>query len=148
MKGYTGKHSIGDIVYWQGKEMVHECKVTGLWKNEGRNGVSIIPTGDYGFEMDVYEDQLYRAESWKTEEELNMPKQIHIRAESFRDKAWGIAQINDEVELVLEMTCGYSDLYYRDTATKDKMGEDIFLEEPNHRNINKFCIKVHNIKFI
>ena len=38
--------------------MTHECEVTHVWNVDGRNGISIIPTGNYGFEIDVYEDLL------------------------------------------------------------------------------------------
>ena len=53
-KMYTGKYHIGDIVQHHG----HECRVTAVWNDEGKNGISIIPTGDYGFEIDIYEEQL------------------------------------------------------------------------------------------
>ena len=51
---YTGKHFIGEIVNHHG----HECRVTAVWNDDGKNGISIVPTGDYGFEIDIYEDQL------------------------------------------------------------------------------------------
>ena len=51
---YTGKHYVGEIVTHRG----HECRVTDVWNDEGKNGVTIIPTGDYGFEVDIYEEQL------------------------------------------------------------------------------------------
>ena len=51
---YTGKHYIGEIVSHRG----HECVVTAVWSDEGRNGISIKPTGGYGFEIDIYDDQL------------------------------------------------------------------------------------------
>lgn len=51
---YNGKHFIGEVVTHRG----HECKVTNVWSGEGKDGVSIVPTGDYGFEIDIYEDQL------------------------------------------------------------------------------------------
>lgn len=51
---YTGKHYVGEIVIHRG----HECRVTDVWNDEGKNGVTIIPTGDYGFEVDIYEEQL------------------------------------------------------------------------------------------
>ena len=57
---YTGKYNVGDIITFTGKigGMTHECEVTHVWNVDGRNGVSIIPTGNYGFEIDVYEDLL------------------------------------------------------------------------------------------
>lgn len=55
MKEYTGVHYVGEIVYHK----THECKVTAVWADEeNRNGISIIPTGGYGFEVDIYEEQL------------------------------------------------------------------------------------------
>lgn len=51
---YSGKYSVGEIVYHRG----HECRITAVWNVEGRNGISIMPTGDYGFEVDIYEEQL------------------------------------------------------------------------------------------
>ena len=51
---YTGKHYVGEIVRHRG----HECLVTAVWNDEGQNGLSIIPTGGYGFEVDLYEWQL------------------------------------------------------------------------------------------
>ncbi len=51
---YTGKYKVGDIVTHRG----HECRVTAVWNYEGKDGVSIIPTGDYGFEVDLYENQI------------------------------------------------------------------------------------------
>ena len=54
---YTGKHKAGDIVHWG----EHECKVLFTWNDgEGGNGVNIVPTGNYGFPLDVYEDKLER----------------------------------------------------------------------------------------
>lgn len=46
---YTGKHHVGEIVH-HGK---HECRVTRCWDCGDGNGISIVPTGDYGFEVDV-----------------------------------------------------------------------------------------------
>lgn len=53
---YSGKHWVGEIVMHRG----HECRVTAVWRDtiEDRNGISIIPTGGYGFEIDIYEEQL------------------------------------------------------------------------------------------
>ena len=47
-------HYVGEVVTYRG----HKCRVTATWIDEGRKGVSIIPTGGYGFEIDVYNDQL------------------------------------------------------------------------------------------
>ena len=54
MKRYTGKHHKGEIVDHKG----HECIVTATWNDEGKNGITIRPTGNYGFEIDIYEEQL------------------------------------------------------------------------------------------
>ena len=50
---YTGDHFVGEIINHRG----HECKVTKVWNVYG-NGISIIPTGNYGWEIDIYEEQL------------------------------------------------------------------------------------------
>ena len=52
--GYDGKHYVGEVVNHRG----HECRVIAVWKDDGKNGISIIPTGNYGFEIDIYEEQL------------------------------------------------------------------------------------------
>lgn len=54
MRKYTGKHYVGEIVNHRG----HECRITRVWFVDGKNGISIIPTGGYGFEIDIYDDQL------------------------------------------------------------------------------------------
>ena len=51
---YTGSHHVGDIVDHRG----HECRVTRVWEVDGKNGISILPTGNYGFEIDIFEEQL------------------------------------------------------------------------------------------
>lgn len=52
---YTGTHHVGEIVNHRG----HECRVTAVWVDDvGRNGITIVPTGDYGFEVDLYDEQL------------------------------------------------------------------------------------------
>lgn len=52
---YTGKHYVGEIVYHGD----HECRVTEVWVDDnGKNGISIIPTGNYGFEICIYDEQL------------------------------------------------------------------------------------------
>ena len=51
---YTGAYCEGDIVTHHG----HECRVLEVWNVEGMNGLTIIPTGDYGFDVDIYEEQL------------------------------------------------------------------------------------------
>jgi hypothetical protein len=49
---YSGDHYVGEIVMFR----THQCKVTHVWKDEeGNNGISLIPTGNYGFEIDVTE---------------------------------------------------------------------------------------------
>lgn len=57
-EAYTGSHSVGDIVYLKGGIYNHECRVTRTWCDETGNGISVIPTGNYGFEIDIYEDRL------------------------------------------------------------------------------------------
>lgn len=54
MEKYTGKHQIGEIVNHGG----HECVILEVWSDEGKNGITIEPTGDYGFPVDIYEEQL------------------------------------------------------------------------------------------
>lgn len=56
MSEYTGVHYVNEIVY----HGTHECKVTAVWvdPDNGKNGITIIPTGGYGFEVDIYEEQL------------------------------------------------------------------------------------------
>ena len=51
---YTGNHYVGEIVYHQG----HECKVLCCWEYEEENGITIEPTGNYGFPIDIFDDQL------------------------------------------------------------------------------------------
>lgn len=52
---YTGKHYVGEIVTHRG----HECVVTETGvDDENRNCISIRPTGDYGFEISIYDEQL------------------------------------------------------------------------------------------
>ena len=53
---YTGKHYVGEIAKIRHGEMIHEVIVTGVWECEG-NGVTIEPTGNYGFPIDLYDDQ-------------------------------------------------------------------------------------------
>lgn len=53
-KSYTGKHYIGEIVH----HGYHECVVTEVWNVDGKNGISIKPSGRYGFEIDIYDEQL------------------------------------------------------------------------------------------
>lgn len=55
---YTGTHRVGEIVSHKGGGMTHECIITAVWKVDGKNGISIKPTGNYGFEVDIYEEQL------------------------------------------------------------------------------------------
>ena len=51
---YTGKHYVGEIVM-HGQ---HECVVLEVWNVEGRNGITIKPTGNYGFDIDIFDEQL------------------------------------------------------------------------------------------
>ena len=51
---YTGSHYVGEIVTHNG----HECRVTKVWVDDDKNGISIVPTGNYGFEIDIYDEQL------------------------------------------------------------------------------------------
>ena len=54
-------HYVGEVVHYKTSSgMNHECVITALWDDPdtGKSGVTIKPTGDYGFEIDVYEDQL------------------------------------------------------------------------------------------
>ena len=51
---YTGVHHIGEIVEHHG----HECRVTHCFSEDGKNGIAIIPTGNYGFEISIYDEQL------------------------------------------------------------------------------------------
>ena len=51
---YTGKHYVGEIVM-HGE---HECVVLEVWNVEGRNGITIKPTGNYGFDIDIFDEQL------------------------------------------------------------------------------------------
>lgn len=55
-KTYTGIHKIGEIVYHHG----HKCIVTDVWVDPDnyKDGISIKPIDDYGFEVDIYEEQL------------------------------------------------------------------------------------------
>lgn len=51
---WGGNHYVGEIVMHHG----HECKVTNRWYVDGKHGITIIPTGGYGFEVDIYDEQL------------------------------------------------------------------------------------------
>lgn len=55
-KTYTGTHKIGEIVYHHG----HKCIVTDVWVDADnyKDGITIKPIDDYGFEVDIYEEQL------------------------------------------------------------------------------------------
>lgn len=48
------KYEKGQIIHYK----THECVITSTWEDDGKKGVSIIPTGNYGFEVDLYEEQL------------------------------------------------------------------------------------------
>lgn len=73
-------------------------------------------------------------------------KIVPIISEDYRDKAWGIADLNNGKELVLEMTCGYSDLYFRNAVTKQK-GMVLFEEETGHGKINEYCERMYGFIF-
>ena len=51
---YTGSHYVGEIVQYRS----HECEVVDVWSDDGRNGITIVPTGAYGFPIDLYDDEL------------------------------------------------------------------------------------------
>jgi len=61
--GYTGKYKAGDIVSHRG----HKCKVIAVWEDDGKNGVTIMPVGGYGFDVDVEEGCV---EEWDSMREL------------------------------------------------------------------------------
>lgn len=61
---YNGKYRVGDIVKITCCEMVHEIQVVDVWNDEGKNGVTIVPTGNYGFEVDLYEDKFDQKKVW------------------------------------------------------------------------------------
>lgn len=50
------KHYVGEIVVHHG----HECRVLETWvdPDNGKPGITICPTGNYGFPRDIYDDQL------------------------------------------------------------------------------------------
>lgn len=54
MEEYSGLHYVGEIVIHRG----HECRVCAVWNDNGKNGITILPTRDYGFEIDIYDEQL------------------------------------------------------------------------------------------
>lgn len=53
---YTGTHRVGEIVYHHG----HKCIVKAVWvdADNGKNGITIEPLEDYGFEVDICDKQL------------------------------------------------------------------------------------------
>ncbi len=55
-KVYKGAHKVGDVVYHRG----HKCIVKAVWvdADNGKNGITIEPLEDYGFEVDIYDEQL------------------------------------------------------------------------------------------
>lgn len=55
------KYQVGDIVNYKG----HECVITARWIAGKKAGASIKPTGDYGFEIDLYLEQLKKGEGVK-----------------------------------------------------------------------------------
>lgn len=54
MKTNERQYHAGDILDYHG----HECLVLGEWEDEGKPGITIEPTGNYGFPVDVYEEQV------------------------------------------------------------------------------------------
>lgn len=62
IKNYTGEHFVGEITHHR----EHEVIVTDVWNVDGKNGISIKPTGDYGFEVDIYEEQLEKPKAEET----------------------------------------------------------------------------------
>lgn len=75
-------------------------------------------------------------------------EKVYVKAEDFRDKAWGIYPIDDDVDLVLEMTHGYSDLYFAKKGEREAMMEEIFFEEPGRERINEYCRKNFGVEFV
>lgn len=75
-------------------------------------------------------------------------KKVYIKAEDFRDKAWGVYSLDDEYDLVLEMTHGYSDLYFAKKGEREAITEEIFFEEPGRERINEYCRKMYGIEFV
>lgn len=53
---YTGTHRVGEIVYHRR----HKCIVKAVWvdADNGKNGITIEPLEGYGFEVDIYDEQL------------------------------------------------------------------------------------------
>lgn len=53
---YKGAHKVGDVVYHRG----HKCIVTEVWVDADnyKDGITIKPADGYGFEVDIYEEQL------------------------------------------------------------------------------------------
>lgn len=52
------KYRVGSVINYKG----HECVITHRWKDEGKEGATIRPTGDYGFEVDLTIEQLKKGE--------------------------------------------------------------------------------------
>ena len=73
---------------------------------------------------------------------------VKVQAEDFRDKAWGIYPIDDEFDLVLEMTHGYSDLYISKKGCREAYTDEIFFEEPSRKNINEYCKANFEVEFV
>ena len=50
------EHYVGENVFHRG----HPCRVTAVWydPDSDKTGVTIEPTGGYGFPIDLYDDQL------------------------------------------------------------------------------------------
>lgn len=75
-------------------------------------------------------------------------KQVLIEAEDFRDKAWGVYSVDDEHDLVLEMTEGYSDLYLAQKGHREPCTEEFFYEEEDRREINNYCRTNYGVEFV
>lgn len=72
---------------------------------------------------------------------------VFIKAEDMRDRAGAVYPLRNGTELVLSMTCGYSDLFIRNTATKEIIKE-LYFEEPNRKEINKYCLEKYGVEFV
>lgn len=101
---YEGKHYVDEIVYHNS----HQCKVTKVWHADGKDGISIIPTGGYGFEIDIYEEQLG--------EQPKKMRYFTLRNEEFKDEVEIILAIPYGVDIkeVQEFICDARQKYFYD----------------------------------
>lgn len=56
---YTGKYHVGEIVTikFEKTGSTHEVKIIDVWTDDNFcNGVTIVPTGNYGFPVDTLEE--------------------------------------------------------------------------------------------